>query len=287
MPPLPSAITVRVHALGLLLAAGPVLAAELAFGELPAGAVSTNVTCDVAAELCRDHLFDPALVGVRLPDGVRLVQADEYAKSDPGVADLLKRHSRFARYAVGSLCAMSVGHFVVDGVRVHAPGPTPAAFWWARAEGARDPRMRGKAEWVQLASWYSKSVTDRARIVATDPMAQFIDLEVTPTQPNVWLIRLALPTERIDAEVRGSGQRQRRGASEPAFMSVPFAGVGAGSFWVITYVGHHHQQAVGQWSAQGAGVFRDAFQIPGEAEVFGTVMQDGWAALSGLYRPAP
>jgi hypothetical protein len=288
LPPL-SALTAgaRVLALALMLATEPALADGVSFGTLPAGAISTNVTRDVAAEICRDHLFDPALAAVRLPEGYRLVLAEAAARSDPGVAQLLKRDGRFARHALGSLCAMSVGEFAVDGVRVHPPGPMPAAFWWARAEGPRDPRMRGKVEWVQLASWYSKESNDRARILATDPMAQFVDLEVTSSQPDTWRIRLALPTEVVTAEVRSRGPRQRRSAPEPGFMSVPFAGVGAGSFWVITYFGHHHRPAQGQWASQGVGVFRDAFQVPGESAIFGTVLQDGWAALSGLYAPAP
>ena len=276
----------RLLAPALLTVAMSTGASDVTFGKLPPGAASTNVVTEVSAEICRDHLFDPSLVAARLPKDYRLVLATEYAREDPAVADLLKGNARYATYAVGSLCFMSVGSFVVDGVRVHAPGPTPMAFWWVRATGPRDSRMQGKVDWLQLASWYSRELTPREKVLATDPMAQFADLSVVQAEPGLWRMRLALPGESIEAEVRGSGQRKKRNAPQPGFMTVPFTGASAGSFWVITYFGHHHQPANGQWRAKGTGVFSDALRIPGEAAVFRTSFQDGWSALSGLYGPA-
>jgi hypothetical protein len=270
----------------VLLGCGtPALAVEVTFGELPAGAISTNVVTDVQAEICRDHLFDPFLVAARMPADYHLILAAEYAKDDPGVADLVKSHPKYSAYAVGSLCFMSVGSFVVDGVSVALKAPTPMAFWWVQAAGPRDSRMRGKVDWLQLASWYSQEIADRHQILTTDPMAQFADLAVTQAEPGLWRLRLVLPKETIEAEVRASGSRTKRKTPEPGFMSVPFTGASAGSFWVITYFGHHHQSAQGHWQAKGAGVFSDALQIPGEATVFTTFFQDGWSALSGLYKP--
>jgi len=275
----------RILALMLLCVGTRALAADASFGKLPAGAISTNVIKDVHAEICRDHLFDPSLIDARLPKDYRLILAAEYAKDDPGVAELVKSAVKYSAYAVGSLCFMSVGSFEVDGKPVQSQGPIPMAFWWVHAVGPRDVRMQGKVDWLQLASWYSRDVIHREKVVAADPMAQFANLEVTEVEPNLWRMRLALPNESIEAEVRGSGQRIKRNAPEPGFMSVPFTGKSAGSFWVITYFGHHHQSAQGKWHARGSGVFRDALQIPGEAAVFKTFFQDGWSALSGLYTP--
>ena len=107
------------------------------------------------------------------------------------------------------------------------------AFWWARAEevpGAnRDSRILGKANWLQLASWYARN-TDRPRITATDPMAQFVDLDVTQTPTNQWSLRLALSDEVVTAKVRGSGERKKRNAPQPGFMTVPFTGDSAALF---------------------------------------------------------
>jgi hypothetical protein len=285
VPDLPGCIAIiRALVLMLLCAGTPTLAADVSFGKLPAGAISTNVVTDVHAEICRDQLFDPHLVRARLPDNYRLILAAEYAKEDPRVAGLVKSNTKYSAYAVGSLCFMSVGSFVVDGMSMQSD-PAPMAFWWAHAAGPRDPRMQGKVEWLQLASWYSRDVIHRDKVLATDPTAQFVDIEVTQAEPGFWHMRLALPKESIDAEVRVSGQRTKRNAPEPGFMSVPFAGRSAGNFWVITYFGHHHQAAQGQWHAQGSGVFSDALQIPDEASAFQTFFQDGWSALSGLYKP--
>ena len=275
----------RAFVLLFLVVGMPVFAAEITYGKLPPGAISTNEAKEVSAEICRDHLFDPSLVKARLPADYRLIPASEYAKEDSAVAGLVGSDAKHAAYAVGSLCFMSVGSFVVDGVRVHPPGPTPMAFWWVHAAGPRDPRMQGKVDWLQLASWYAREVTDRERIVASDPMAQFVDLQVTQAGPDLWRMRLALADEVIEGEVRGSGLRKKRNAPEPGFMTVPFTGDSAGSFWVITYFGHHHQSAQGRWQVKGSGVFSDALQIPGESSVFKTSFQDGWSALSGHYKP--
>lgn len=278
-------VKIRMLALVIICVEMPALAAGASFGKLPAGAISTNVVKDVHAEICRDHLFSPSLVDARLPTGYSLILAAEYARDNPGVAELVKRDAKYSGYAVGSLCFMSVGSFDVDGEPVQSPGPIPMAFWWVHAAGPRDLRMQGEVDWLQLASWYPRDVSHREKVLAADPMAQFVDLEVTEAEPNLWRVRLALPDESVEADVRGSGKRIKRSAPEPGFMSVPFTGRSAGSFWVISYFGHHHQSAQGQWRARGSGVFSDALQIPGEASVFETVLQDGWSALSGLYTP--
>lgn len=262
-------------------------AAEVTYGDLAPGALSVAEQSEVHCELCRDHLFDPRRMPARLPAGYRLVTASEYAKEDSALAALLKREPRYARFAVGSLCFMSTGSFVVDGVRAHDAGSTPMAFWWAHATAKPgvqpDPRMKGRTEWLQLASWYSRTGTDSTRIRATDPMAQFADLEVIETGPNAWRMALALPGERIEAEVKGDGDRKPRRSAQPGFMTVPFTGRSADRFTVFTYFGHHHQDATGGWRAQGKGVFTESFGIPGEAAVFGTFYQDGWQARSALY----
>ncbi len=267
----------------LLLLALPAVAADPDFGPLPAGAASTNVVKDVHAEICRDHLFDPSAVANLLPPEYRLVTASEAATKDPALAKLLAADAKLATHALGSLCFMSVGSFVVDGLRVPSRESTAMAFWWARATGPRDPRMQGKAEWLQLASWYPKDIADRRPVLATDPMAQFVDLTVRQDEPGLWRLRLALPGETVEAETRVTGPRTKRRAPEPGFMTVPFAGASAGSFWVITYFGHYHRSAEGKWRAEGRGTFANAFRIPGEASAFGTVFQEGWSALSGLY----
>lgn len=267
-----------------MLAAMPCAhAADTELGTLPAGARSTNLVKDVGAEICRDHVFDPAKAKVALPKGFRLISFHEYAKDDPEAAKLLARHPALGTHGVGSLCFMSVGTFVIDGKRVEAPSPMPMAFWWARAGGPRDARMQGKVEWVQLASWYPKSAPDQSRIVATDPMAAFVELDVT-SSGDKWRVRLALPTETIEADVQVSGERKPRKGSGPGYMSVPFSGTSADSFWVITFHGHHHQAAKGQWRASGNGLFSSAFGIPDESAAFGTLFQNGWTALSGVYR---
>ncbi|MBL9206626.1 MAG: hypothetical protein JNN01_16160 [Opitutaceae bacterium] len=257
------------------------------YGTLPPGMLSRSELSEVSAEICRDHVFDPSIVSRRLPPGYRLVTLAEQAKDDPALGEFLRAHPGYSSHALGSLCFMSVGSFTVDGVRVHPPGHTPMAFWWARAEGPRDARMRGESTWIQLGSWYSHDLTERARILATDPMAQFTDIQVAEEKPHVWRLRLVLPDEVIAGEVRCSGQPMRRHGPEPGYMSVPFSGDHAGKFWVISYFGHHELKAQGDWQGQGSGVFTTALQVPQEAKAFGTVFQLGWSALSGLYQRNP
>jgi hypothetical protein len=275
----------RCRAFAIMVAAigSSACADEVTYGELPSGALSTNEVTEVAAEICRDHLFDPERAGARLPSGYRMVRAAETAQGDPAIAGLIKGKPELDGHAVGSLCFVSAGRFVVDGVRVNPDAPTPMAFWWVRAAGPRDPRMLGKVEWVQLASWYSQTITQRDRVLVSDPMAQFVDLAVTQAEPGYWRMRMVLADEVVEAEVRASGVRKPRSAPQPGFMSVPFAGPHADSFWVITYFGHHHQTASGEWRAEGTGVFSQATGISSDAAAFETYFQDGWSALSGVY----
>ncbi len=267
-----------------------VQAADVAYGALAPGAVSYSEVSGVHAEICRDHLFDRSFAKVRLPTGYRLVSAAKATTQDAPVASLLKRDDRYGAYVAGSLCFMSVDRFVVDGVSVHPQGPTPMAFWWARAErdagGTRDARMLGKVEWVQLASWYARG-TDHTRIIATDPMAQFVELHVRQTEIDHWHLRLVLANEVVTAEVRVSGEREKRNAPQPGFMTVPFTGDSASLFTVFTYFGHHHRQAEGTWEAKGSGVFSDALRISDKANTFETFFQEGWQARSGLYEVGP
>jgi len=269
-------------ALLLTIATLTARAGENGYGALPAGWTSVSEVSDVAAEICRDHLFDPAVVAGRLPAGFRLVTVAEGAQEDPALARFLQANPRYSGYALGSLCFLSAGKFVVDGVRVQSPGRIPMAFWWARVVGTGDARMRGKVQWVQLASWYPHDVADQARILATDPTAEFTDLRVEEITPDTWRVHLALPEEIIDADIRCTGEPVPRRSTEN-FMSVPMAGKGSGYFWVITYFGHHHRPAQGEWRSQGKGVFSAAWAIPGEAGSFGTLFQSRWSALSGLY----
>lgn len=270
--------------LALLVGAGMACAARSRFGSLPAGALNTSETHGVAAEICRDHLFNPTFTTARLPDGFRLIPASEAAAADPAVAGLLRANPALGRYALGSLCFLSVGKLIVNGAPVKARYPLPAAFWWASAEGPRHADMRGKTSWVQLGSWYSAVTEDRPAVVASDPMAEFVDLEVSPMGSDQWRLRLALPGEVVTADVTGSGPRVPSRAAQPGFMSVAMSGRAADEFAVFTYFGHHHRPAQGNWRAAGTGVFTDALAIAGEAATFGTIFQDGWTSRSGLYR---
>ncbi|MCM2311971.1 MAG: hypothetical protein NDI84_11250 [Steroidobacteraceae bacterium] len=261
------------------------------YGTLPEGAIVIAEASGIGAEICRDLLLDPAQTRQPMPAGYRLLTARELAAHDPGIAQLLRgspatagRRNDLSGFAVGSLCFLSVGNAVVDGVRVHGAGPTPQAFLWARADGPRDPRMLGKVQWVQLASWYSNDVLDRDLILASDPTAEFVDLQMSLTGPNAWSMQLSLPSERVMAEVTGSGDRIPRKAPQPGFMSVALSGPGADRFQVFTYFGHHHQDARGTWRAEGTGPLTEALDTEGQAPVLGTYMQDGWQARYGVYR---
>jgi len=271
-------------ALAALVFAGLAGAAERRFGELPAGAISTSELHEVSAEICRDHLFDPASVDTQLPTGYRLTTVADAAQRDPALESLLQKLPKLRHYALGSLCVVSAGSFDVDGALVHTTAPLPLAFWWAAAEGPRHAAMRGKTSWVQLRSWYASTLTNRAAVLRTDPMAEFVDIQVERVQPDRWRLHLALPGETVTAEVSTSGVPVPSRADQPGFMSVPMSGRAADFFSVFTYSGHHHQPAQGAWRAAGTGVFREAFSIDGEAAVFGTHFQSGWRARAGLYR---
>jgi hypothetical protein len=94
-------------------------------------------------------------------------------------------------------------------------------------------------------------------------MAQFVELDVRQTPPRQWHIRMVLPKETVEAEVRLRGQRSKMNRPEPGFSTVPFTGNRAAYFTVFTYFGHYQQAARGEWRAQGSGTFTKSFAIPG------------------------
>jgi hypothetical protein len=264
--------------------------AHAQYGELAQGALSSVDVSDVHAELCVDHLVDPRSLHVRLPVGYRLMQAASLAASDPAIGSVLQRDSRYTTFVVSTLCFVSAGRFVVDGVPAQTSGPTRLAFWWARADGPpeahRDARMKGEVASVQLASWYARQQAARARILALDPMAQFVDLDIREADPNLWRVRISLTRQTIEGEVRLSGQRTPMNRPAPAFTTLPFTGAHAAYFQVFTYFGHHNQPAAGVWRAQGSGPLTTGIGTPDANLIVGTVFEDGWQTRAALYKLA-
>jgi hypothetical protein len=267
-----------------LFGALPAHAADPALGTLPPNSLSTSDTSGVDAEICRDHLFDPSSLSLDLPAGYRLRTAEEVSATDPALAEWLSQHPSAKRFAVGSLCFMSFRTFIIDGKPLRGSRDKAAAFWWAAAEGPLHADMRGKARWVQLRSWYSRSLDHKRAIRRTDPMAQFTDIEIAHAAADDWHLRLVLPNETVEADIHTTSPSVPRKSSGPGYMSVPMSGKSMEYFSVFTYAGHHSRDAQGEWRAAGTGVFSSALALPNEASVLGTVFQEGWTARSGLYR---
>jgi hypothetical protein len=278
---------VRYVLIAPMILASTSLAADSTLGELPTGALSTSEIRGVSAEICRDHLFDPALAPIKLPAGYRLRTAEEVAASDPSMATLLEVNPSAKGFAVGSLCLMSFDTFIIDNESFGKPREMDAAFWWAAADGPRHADMRGKQSYVQIGSWYSKNIGHAMQIRRTDPMAQFTDVDVKRLSPDTWHLTLRLPAETIEADIRATSPSRARNSGGPGYMTVPMSGESAQYFSVMTYAGHRIRDVEGDWRATGHGVFTEAFTIPKEATALGTIFEDGWVALAGLYRFAP
>lgn len=272
---------------GLLSASVHAQRAEQLLRELPPGALSVALTDGVAAEVCRDHLFDPAPLALTLPAGYRLHRAEELAARNPALAAWLREQPAAQGHAVGILCFLSVDRFAVDGSAAPNTAPLPMAFWWASAEGPRADAMRGAVDYLQLGSWYAPASGPLAVIRRNDPMAEHAEITVERVAPERWRLRLVLPGETVTAEVQADAQSTPRKSTQPGTMTVPLSGASAGYFNVFAYLGHRSRKAEGQWQAQGQGVFSRAFAQPGEAAVFATRFQEAWTAQSGLYRFTP
>jgi hypothetical protein len=274
----------RVALIPLLATAYSVVvsASESSPESLPEGAISISDMSGVRAEICRDHLFDPAAVTLRLPNGFHLRTAEEMASKDPTLANLLQINPGVNGYGFGSICFLSATRFAVDGVKLS--GVKPMAFWWAAASGPTKSNMRGKVNWIQIGSWYSKGNRRFEGIRRTDPMAQFADIVVKQIAPDAWRLSLTLPHETLSATVRTTSPSTPSKNKQPAFMSVLMSGDSAEQFTVYRYEGHEHRNAEGTWHATGTGAFSAAFAIPNESTTFATIFQSGWTARSGLYR---
>ena len=132
--------------------------------------------------------------------------------------------------------------------------------------------------------WFAREGNDQARILKSEPMAHFVDLAVTQVQPTRWQLRLVLPTETVEADVRLEGKRTPMNRPTPAYVTLPYSDAYADYFTVFTFFGHHQQRATGQWRAHGTGVFSDVLEKLGESLALGTVFEDSWQARYGLYK---
>lgn len=262
---------------------GFAFASDTRFGELPDGSLGTAETYGVSAEICREHVFNPAATALSLPEGYRLHTVSDLARRNNSIKSLLEAHPKIHGYALGVLCFLRADKFVVEDTPDQTVQPVLAAFWWASAEGPLHSSMRGKAQWVQLGSWYASNTPNRPAILKADPMAAFADLEVVEHASNRWRMRLVLPDEVLVAEALSSHARTPSAATQPAHMSVPMSGRSKDRFTVYTYFGHVHRSAQGTWRATGSGVFSEALAVAGEDEAFETVFQEGWSSRSGLY----
>lgn len=112
-------------------------------------------------------------------------------------------------------------------------------------------------------------------------MAQFVDFDVRQTQPGQWHIRIVLPKETVEAEVRLQGQRSKMNRPQPGLAPCLSAGNGAAYFGVYTYFGRYRQAVRGEWRAHGSGTFTKAFTIPGE----GLAFEAAWKTV-GKHVPA-
>ncbi len=285
-----AAVTPRLAAaaLALALAAAAAFAQPPGFAPLPDGALSVAETSGVDAELCQDHALDPTFAATQIPPGVRLLSAGELAVRDAALRDALAKRPALAGDAIGSLCFQRVQRFTVDGVLANPEGPTPMAFWWVRVAptdgGAVDPRMRGSRGFVQLRSWYAREGVDRARILAADPQAEFVDLSVVPIDPQHWSVALAIGDTAIRGDVRGRGERRAIPRSGPAAMTVRSGRPKAAFFTVFVYFGHHERPASASWQAEGGSPLARALGDRERWLGLEPVFQDGWQARSGLYR---
>lgn len=270
-----------------LLSCGIAGAAESRFGELPVGSLGTAQTYGVSAEICREHVFNPEEASVALPQGYQINLVSEAARKNSALKLLLEANPQVRNYALGVLCFVLADRLVIEDSPDQIVSPARIAFWWVSANGPQHSGMRGKAQWVQLGSWYASETPNRSAVLKADPMAQFVDLQVGQAGPTRWNIRLNLPNEVVTAEVETSKTGTPSKASQPSFMSVPMSGRSAAYFTVYTYSGHVHRFAQGTWRATGTGVFSNALAVVGEDQAFETVFQEGWVSRSGVYPFVP
>lgn len=255
---------------------------------LPVGALSIAEAKGVEVELCQEHALEPGYAEPLLPPGVRLLTASELAVRETALRDALAAHPALADDAIASLCFQRVARFEVDGVLANPSGPTPMAFWRVHVDSdaaeSHDARMRGERDYVQLRSWYAREGIDRARVLAADPQAEFVDLSVIPIDPRRWSVALAIGRTEIRGEVRGRAERKPMPRSGPAAMTVRSGRPKAAFFTVFVRFGPHGRRATASWRAQGESPLARALADRERLLGLEPLYLEDWEARSGLYR---
>jgi hypothetical protein len=281
-----------MHALGFL---GLALAAATAGGEvarpalgrdLPPGAINVVEARD-AVELCQESVFPAELLADDVPAGHRLKLAAEPA-ARPWARSIAGRDPRFANHATGVFCFIEA-EFRVAGEPLYADGRGTMAFWWVDISDAGpeqpDPRYKGASTQAQAAYIYDAAGVDRELALAATPNALFGRVQMSQ-EADGWVGSLDTADGHLRARIVPTSARRPLEYATPAYITVPWVGPTHRDYFnVITYMGHHEQEALGEWTATGEARWARLFARDPAAR-HRTMIQDGVSANLALYRRA-
>lgn len=265
-----------------LSAASPPMGPEV--GDLLEGAISVYEVRDVGAEICRRHIFSPEAISVNMPSGYRLATLSDKASS-PAVAELLRQRPELRDHARGSFCFIESGVHIVNGKPVHPGRRSKVVFLWAdmvpTGPASSDVRYRGDTRRVQLFWLYDVEGVDRLLVRIATPNALFGRVTIERSG-DVWRVGIETDDGALSGEVKPTSPRRRLEYPQPGYETVLLTDGARDHFNVVTFAGHHEQEAAGEWKASGKA--RWAQGSDRDTPNSGFFIQDGWAAKVGVYR---
>jgi hypothetical protein len=252
--------------------------------ELPPGALNVVEARD-AVELCQESVFPAELLSRDVPAGHRLTLVSEQA-ARPWAAEMLDRNADFAGHASGVFCFIE-GDFRVAGRPLFAGGRGRMAFWWVDVSdsgpGRADARYQGPSTRAQAAYIYDEGGVNRELALAAIPAARFGRVHMT-RDGSSWTASADTGDGRVVARLTPTTARRRLEYPTPAYITVPWIDATHGDYFnVITYMGHHEQEADGAWTATGTARWARLFASDPVARRR-SMIQDGVSANLALYR---
>jgi len=267
--------------LGMFVYPGQPLVGQ--FGELPPGHISQQSLGGVRGEIGR-ILFVDSSVAVRfVPPGFSVVTLQQIATQDTTTARYLASRPHLKTAVLSTLAFVALDSLQIDD---RPPMRVVGAFWWLRVRPTRptDRRVPGEV-WVEVAYWSPDTSFVRLERSGWPPM-QYAPVTVSRAADGEWQVSLTLPDAVIRGRCRPSGARQAAGYPLPAYTTVWAAGPEPAVFDIYTFHGHHTQECVGEWTADGDNLLAVALNdSPGDLPPWAqTMLIDGWHARAARYR---
>lgn len=263
-------------------------AALAQFGELPPSAYSTS-RMGPADEILLYVMFNPAIAEDLLPQGLRFLTLEEFARrGDSAMAEYLRSHPEHKGWARSYFEIIRTRSMEYDGYKALPGKRGGMAIWYANVvrTDVSDARPKG---WQSLAlgTWISdKRLVKQMR--AKGYPADYARIEYWEDHSGIIHGKLKTKRLHVTGQCKLAGNPKPADLGEPPFYQTVWTPrPHPDTFEVLTFYGHIRQDCqTADWQINGEDLLVKAFRhrAEGSLEISGTEYYSNYVLRGGLYR---